>query len=178
MFFNSSSPLGDCRERNSLSPRVTSEECPCTCIPLPPAPTPRVKVHCEPAPRSCGRDDAGAAGSLPACCEMIQMLNPACPGRAGAGQCRGAVAGLGAPGSFSACRPQWDLSSLIERQAPELARAVCSPQLQRAEDVYRAAGWLRCRPGSCCAGCGRSVRPLRSCRGDGLWCGTAPAAHP
>lgn len=55
------------------------------------------------------------------------MLNPTHPGRAGAGQCRGVVTGLGARGSFSTCRPQWDLSSLIEHEAGELACTVCSP---------------------------------------------------
>lgn len=97
------------------------------CASPPPASMLRVKVRCEPAPCSWRWDDAHAVGSLPACCEMIQMLNPTCPGCTGAGQSRGAVAGLGAPGALSACRPQRDLSSLIECQAPQLARAVCSP---------------------------------------------------
>lgn len=37
MFSNSSSPLGDCKERNSLRLGVTSEECLCVCVALLPA---------------------------------------------------------------------------------------------------------------------------------------------
>lgn len=68
------------------------------------------------------------------------MLNPACPGRAGAEQSRGAVASLGAPGSFSACRPRWDLSGLIEHQATQRACAVRFPRPRRAQAVCH--GWV------------------------------------
>ena len=148
MFFNSSSPLGDCRERNSLSLGVTSEECPCTCIP-PSRPHSKGKSALRASPallqtRWCSRlwvpasllwDDPNAEPRMPW----------ARWGWAVSRRCRQ----LGGPRAlFSACRPQCDLSSLVERQAPELACTVCSPRLRCDEDVWRAAGRLRCARGA------------------------------
>jgi len=129
----------------------------------PPAPIPRVKVHCEQAPRSCRRDDARASGSLPACCEMIQMLNPACPGRAGAGQCRGAVASLGGPGLFSL---RADLSATCQVSLNVRLRNWLAPYALPGYGVTKMCG---VQPdGSAAPG------ELPCCRGDRLWCGAAP----
>lgn len=149
-------------QRNSLSLGMTNEECPCVCISL----------SC---PQAKGKSAAPASPALLqmgwCSCRWVSaslLWVPACPGWAGVGQSWGAVTGLVASGSFSACRPQQDMSSLIERQAPQLACTVCSPQLQRAKAVCCAAGWLCCHPGSCHAGCRCSVCPLRGCTGDGV----------
>lgn len=132
---------------------------------LSPRHTPRVKVQWEAAPAPA--DGVMLTPWVPASCwEMIQMPDPGCPGRAGAEQSRGAVASLGARGSFSACRPRWGLSSLIEHQARQLACAVCSPRAAACQPVCRSWVALPCRLGAL------SVSPW----GHGLCCGAAPAA--
>lgn len=86
--------------------------------------TARVKVRREAAPCSCRRGDAHALDP----CQLLRNDPNAGSRVPRAQQSPGAVASLGAPGSLSAWRPRWDLSSLIEHQAPQLACAVCAPR--------------------------------------------------
>lgn len=97
------------------------------------------------APCRCSRGDARAAGSLPAALTWSKCCIPWGPAEPGA------LASLGASGSLSPCRPRWDLSGLIDHQAPQLACAGCSPWATACQPCA-IAGWPRCL-----AGCGCSV---------------------
>lgn len=118
MFFNSSSPLGNGEDRNSLSLGVTSEAHPCARC----SDTRRVKVHSI----QCRAWQTRM---------MLVLLGPGQPAERwspcwtlttssmmGLGMAE-AVTGSVSPYAFSACRPWWILWSFKEHEAPRLAVA-------------------------------------------------------
>lgn len=118
MFFNSSSPLGNGEDRNSLSLGVTSEAHPCARC----SDTRRVKVHSI----QCRAWQTRM---------MLALLGPGQPAERwspcwtlttssmmGLGMAE-AVTGSVSPYAFSACRPWWILWSFKEHEAPRLAVA-------------------------------------------------------
>lgn len=154
--FNSSSPLGDRKERNGLRREVTSEGCPCVCITLPPS---RSKGKSAPGGREAGMQP-GAAGMMLSPLAPFQLLwddpNAAsrAPGALGPSRCRqlgGPGLSLGVQTSVGPVKSHWTRGQAIGLRRMLPPDAACA-----------AAGRPRC-PRSCCAGTQRGWAVLWGC---------------
>lgn len=163
--------------RNSLSPGVTSEECPCVCI-SPSCLHAKGKsalwaspmllemgwCSCRWVPASLLWDDPNAESHMPRVhwgwAESRRCCRLGGPGRS-----------LCMQTSAGPVKSHWMSGSTTGSRR-------MLPQPRRAKAVCCAVGWLCCRSGSCRAGGGCSACPSRGCRGDGLWYGAGPAARP